>query len=202
MAIVEVHGKRGRGLDLMLVEPEYVIGTRDMCDLVIEDDDTVSRVHARIECHRGAAWSVIDAGSRNGTLVNGKPVVGEQGLRHGDEIILGRYTKLVFRDAKSADDKTTNVLEPPPRLTPREHDVLVELVRPLSEGGLFQQPSSVKDIAAALFVGVGAVKNQLGNLYAKFDIYCDDRNDKRPELARAAWYRGAVTPDDFKKPSD
>jgi pSer/pThr/pTyr-binding forkhead associated (FHA) protein len=199
MAIVEVHGKRGRGLDLMLVEPEYVIGTRGSCDLVIDDDDTVSRLHARIERHKGPSWSVIDAGARNGTLVNGKPLVGEHGLRHGDEIILGRYTKLVFRDAKGEQDKTTTVLEPAPTLTPREHDALVELVRPLYEGGLFQQPASVKDIAAAMFVGVGAVKNHLGSLYLKFGIDCENNTDKRAELARAAWHRGAVGSDDFKK---
>jgi two-component system, cell cycle response regulator len=52
-------------------------------------DDSVSRRHARIE-GREDGWYVMDVGSSNGTLVNGREVTGHMRLVNGDRIKIGR----------------------------------------------------------------------------------------------------------------
>ena len=60
------------------------------------DDVTVSRKHATIE-RRSGAFFVRDAGSLNGTYVNGERVE-ETRLASGDEIQIGMF-KLAFFSA-------------------------------------------------------------------------------------------------------
>ncbi|MBV8602370.1 MAG: FHA domain-containing protein, partial [Candidatus Eremiobacteraeota bacterium] len=57
-------------------------------------DPTVSRLHARIE-RRGGTIYVEDLGSRNGTLLNGKPIAHEAPLSPGDAVRIGS-TEIVF----------------------------------------------------------------------------------------------------------
>jgi pSer/pThr/pTyr-binding forkhead associated (FHA) protein len=64
---------------------------------VFLDDVTVSRAHAVFERRPGPAWFVRDAGSLNGTYVNGEQVE-ETKLASGDEVQVGRF-KLVFFSA-------------------------------------------------------------------------------------------------------
>jgi adenylate cyclase len=59
-------------------------------------DKIVSKEHCTIE-QRGEAFVLRDAGSLNGTYINGDRVKGEQLLRHGDEISLGS-TRARFDD--------------------------------------------------------------------------------------------------------
>jgi GAF domain-containing protein/FHA domain-containing protein len=51
---------------------ETVVGRDESCDLVL-DDDRVSRRHA-VLTSVGPDWSITDAGSKNGTFVDGAPV--------------------------------------------------------------------------------------------------------------------------------
>jgi FHA domain-containing protein len=67
---------------------EMVIGRSGDCDLVL-DDPKVSKRHARIVLGEDGA-RILDLGSRNGTMVNGRPV-SEAPLVHGDVIVLGRF---------------------------------------------------------------------------------------------------------------
>ncbi|GLH68495.1 hypothetical protein GETHPA_00280 [Geothrix rubra] len=57
-------------------------------DIVIPDR-SLSRNHAALECHDGAAV-LLDLGSRNGSRVNGERVQGPRPVQAGDEIRLGR----------------------------------------------------------------------------------------------------------------
>lgn len=62
----------------------------ESCDIAFPEEDTVSRVHARI--HRdNKKWYLQDPGSTNGTLLNGLPLSLPSGnsLEDGDEICLG-----------------------------------------------------------------------------------------------------------------
>jgi hypothetical protein len=68
---------------------EIVIGRSVECDLVLEDTG-VSRRHARIVVGDGGT-RIVDLGSANGTLVNGRRISGEVPLSHGDVIMLGRF---------------------------------------------------------------------------------------------------------------
>ncbi len=62
-------------------------------------DKIVSKEHCTIEL-RGEAFVLRDAGSLNGTYINGERVKGEQLLRHGDEISLGS-TRARFDDGSA-----------------------------------------------------------------------------------------------------
>jgi len=59
------------------------------------DDPTVSRRHA-IVVREGDAVRVLDDRSRNGVLLNGRPVA-DAVLRHGDELLIGRQRLSVVR---------------------------------------------------------------------------------------------------------
>jgi pSer/pThr/pTyr-binding forkhead associated (FHA) protein len=193
MALLEILQPRGY-TSVTLDGDRLTIGKSDDNDLAIADDPTLSRHHALLE-RIGAAWSVSDLGAKNGTLVNGQRVVGTQVLKHGDELTLGE-TRLGFHDQKSARDDTTKAKDPPPRLTPTEREVLVELVRPWATGNAFTPPALAKEIAARRFTTEAAVKNHLGRMYDKFGID-EDGTNRRVRLANAAWESGAVGPRDL-----
>jgi pSer/pThr/pTyr-binding forkhead associated (FHA) protein len=69
------------------------IGRATTATLTIPDGQ-VSRLHARIDVTEGAL-SIRDLDSRNGTLVNARPIDGPVALRDGDEIDIGT-TRIVY----------------------------------------------------------------------------------------------------------
>jgi DNA-binding NarL/FixJ family response regulator len=138
---------------------------------------------------------VRDLGSRNGTFVNGKRIIGESALHSGDEVLLGRL-RLLFR-GPAGGTETAAIAEPPP-ITPRERDVLRALCRPLLTGDVFTEPASIRAIAAELVVSEAAVKQHLSRLYDKFDVAADSER-RRVQLANAAVARGAVRLGDLRR---
>ena len=80
-----------------LSDPGAGVG-RDAANGVQLSDPEVSKKHAAIQ-RLPAGWCVRDLGSRNGTLVNGKPAK-EAFLRDGDRIGVGPYV-LVFEIAEA-----------------------------------------------------------------------------------------------------
>lgn len=87
--------KRGpnAGSTFLLTNDVTTIG-RNTDSAVFLDDITVSRRHATIERRDGDAFFVMDAGSLNGTYVNGEQV-DETKLASGDEVQIGMF-KLIF----------------------------------------------------------------------------------------------------------
>ncbi len=74
--------------EFLLDRPVTTIGRRSDQDIVLPDP-SVSRTHARIEIAPDGAM-IVDLGSTNGTLVNGRAVRGARAaLRPGDRIQLG-----------------------------------------------------------------------------------------------------------------
>ncbi|NQW48248.1 MAG: SpoIIE family protein phosphatase [Planctomycetes bacterium] len=69
---------------LPLRQGRLVIGRHPVCDIVI-DASAVSRQHAAISMQDGEV-SIEDLRSRNGTLINGRPLVGSRRLADGDQI--------------------------------------------------------------------------------------------------------------------
>jgi len=61
---------------------------RDVNNSIVLDDDFVSASHVTLT-FRGRAWYVEDAGSTNGTFVNGHQIEGISPLAFGDELQLG-----------------------------------------------------------------------------------------------------------------
>jgi hypothetical protein len=72
--------------------PRAVLGRSRECDIRLPDANS-SRRHAEIR-HEDDAWWVVDLGSTNGTLVNGKRTSRER-LQDGDVVTLGS-TEIVF----------------------------------------------------------------------------------------------------------
>jgi hypothetical protein len=192
---LEVWKPSGRQL-IPLGSERVTVGKSSSNVVSLDHDTTVSRLHAVLE-NLGYAWSIRDVGSRNGTYLNGEKISAERVLRSGDELRVGK-SKLVFWEVRDADDATVGEATvsvaptpPPPRLTPRELEVLVVLCRPLVSGDPFPEAVSVRQMAQELFVTEAAVKQHLQNLYDKFSI--PPEGERRVRLANEALRRGAVT---------
>lgn len=81
------------GSRYLLDEDEITVGRDPRADILL-DDSTVSRSHAVFRRVNGA-YSVIDAGSLNGTYVNRQRVDQKQ-LSNGDEIMIGKFRLVYF----------------------------------------------------------------------------------------------------------
>jgi predicted component of type VI protein secretion system len=86
----------GRRVDL---ETDVMLGRVD-ADIAIEDAE-VSRRHALIRVN-GPAFVLEDLGSQNGTLLDGRPVMGPAVLHDGARIRVGQ-TELAFEVASSVN---------------------------------------------------------------------------------------------------
>ena len=191
---LEIWKPSGRELFTLDGQQRVTVGKASTNLVSLEHDATVSRLHAVLE-NLGHAWSIRDLGSRNGTYINGDKISAERVLHSGDEVRVGT-SRLVFWEVKQADetsgkDETISAGPGPPRLTPRELEVLMVLCRPLVSDDPFPEPASVRRMAGELFVTEAAVKQHLQNLYDKFAI--PSEGDRRVRLANEALRRGAVT---------
>lgn len=68
-------------------QTEVLIGRDPLCDLQISES-SVSSQHARLSYHHNQWW-VDDLRSRNGTLLNGEPVMSAVVLTNNDELHCG-----------------------------------------------------------------------------------------------------------------
>lgn len=190
---IDVLAPDGR-FEVALDAERVSVGKAPTNDVAV-DDPTASRLHAVFE-RFPAGWCIRDLGSRNGTFVNGERIFGERALRPGDEIRIGK-TRIVYRGDPGELFAPTEAPSRSPDLTPREHDVLVALCRPLLSGDAFSEPASTARIAEELVVTTAAVKQHLLRLYDKFQIHEDDA-PRRTRLANEALERGAVTLADLR----
>jgi pSer/pThr/pTyr-binding forkhead associated (FHA) protein len=92
LRILEPSARRG---ETFVLPDELTVGRGGGCGIVL-DDTFVSQVHARV-FRRGGDVYVEDLGSRNGTLLNGKPVGSAQRLRRGDRVQFGRTVAEAMR---------------------------------------------------------------------------------------------------------
>src|SRR5690349_22432655 len=87
-----LYERDGEKIAFPIEEGETFIGRKDYCDICFPDG-SVSKRHVKI-VRAGHKVELFDAGSRNGTLVNGK-VVDRVPLRDGDVIQLGKIVLTV-----------------------------------------------------------------------------------------------------------
>ncbi len=67
------------------------IGRRETCDIILNYDSQVSRLHARVTYDIAAeTFYLEDSGSRNGTFVNGERITERVQLRPGTMFRIGR----------------------------------------------------------------------------------------------------------------
>ena len=94
--------------EVLIDRKRLTIGRRPYNDLLL-DDLTVSGEHAIV--HTAAGESVIhDLKSRNGTLINGAPVMQQQ-LADGDCVDIGIY-RLVYKVERVAPSRATTGFRP------------------------------------------------------------------------------------------
>jgi len=93
--VLQRGGLAGTEYPLQSNGTDVVVGRDPASSSIVVDDSGISRRHAQIRC-QGSQYYVSDLGSANGTLVNGRRIYGEEGLRDGDEIRLGS-SSLIFR---------------------------------------------------------------------------------------------------------
>ena len=92
LRIIEPADRRG---EVFTVSDELTVGRGGGCGIVL-DDTFVSQVHARVFRRDGDVY-VEDLGSRNGTLLNGRPVGNAQRVRRGDKVQFGHTVTEVTR---------------------------------------------------------------------------------------------------------
>jgi hypothetical protein len=90
--LVAVRGPND-GARFLLDRDVVTVGRHPDSDIFL-DDITVSRRHAEFRREEGRFW-VHDAGSLNGTYVNGTRA-DEQLLAHGDEVQVGKFKLVAF----------------------------------------------------------------------------------------------------------
>ncbi|MEJ7730251.1 MAG: ATP-binding protein [Polyangiaceae bacterium] len=94
------------------VERSVVLG-RSSDATVVLDDSEVSRRHAEVRRSAGGGFVIEDFASRNGTWLNGTPVMGTAQLAFGDRIQLGSRVVMLFthRDPAEEDELQRQRLE-------------------------------------------------------------------------------------------
>jgi hypothetical protein len=84
--------------EIAFLHEEFVLGRGENCDVVIPHE-SISREHARIKKLK-PGYVIFDLKSKNGTYINGKPIV-ENLLKEGMSVRIGEVD-FVFRAAKQA----------------------------------------------------------------------------------------------------
>jgi len=79
------------------------IGRSEKCDLPV-DNPGVSRIHCQIQYKQNTKTYILhDNGSSNGTFINGLKIPGQQLLKNGDSINLGKYSVIFETEAHDED---------------------------------------------------------------------------------------------------
>lgn len=91
--VIKFQGKPVADVSLRL--GDMTIGRHSTCDIVLNNDKSVSGTHAVIKTV-GRKSTLQDQGSTNGTFIDTKRVTQHE-LRHGETIIIGSH-ELIYRD--------------------------------------------------------------------------------------------------------
>ncbi len=127
----------GGGDPIPLKKTELVIGRRPTCDIRL-DFENVSGKHAKLRFVNGV-WHVRDAGSTNGTTVNGHKIHSEHGLMPDDELGVAGHYFLIDYDpiAPTSLLDANQILDAEINEAPRQRS-LMELAGLESEESAFQ----------------------------------------------------------------
>lgn len=132
------------------------MGRDETSDVVLPGDTKVSRLHAELQI-RDDQWLLMDLGSRNGTVVNGRRIR-QHPLRDGDRLKLGDVSLLfVAADDPNATETSEAVSGALPDLSPRERQVVALVAEGLTD----------RDISQRLFISPSTVRSHLDRVAEK-----------------------------------
>ena len=123
-----------------------ILGRHQSCGYVV-DDNSVSRVHAKIEW-KNEAFSLTDQNSSNGSFVDGRKQNTIR-LRGGILVKLGEVEFAVVDESKSAEQEDIINRQESAR---QRREIIEEQTGGL--GDLSQQPFAIRALAFALGIGV------------------------------------------------
>jgi len=178
MAILIVHGPAGT-TEFPLADPVTVIGRGETADVRVLDPG-ISREHCRI-VRVGEAYRLEDAGSRNGTVVNGS-TTREHPLSPGDEISLGKF-RIVFDPPRQeeaaapepadAEARESIAMAPAEADPSRDHYVL-ELLTGRAKGTTFDLSNDVmigSDPSCGIRLDMGGVAPRQAKLIREHETW-------------------------------
>jgi pSer/pThr/pTyr-binding forkhead associated (FHA) protein len=139
-----------------LVNDVATIGRDRTNDLVVLHDAKVSRSHAEMQ-FRDERWLLVDLGSRNGTIVNGRRIR-QHPLKDGDRVQVGEVTfTFVAGDDPNVTETSDAVPADGPKLSRRERQVVALVVEGLTD----------RQIAERLFISTSTVRSHLDRISEK-----------------------------------
>jgi pSer/pThr/pTyr-binding forkhead associated (FHA) protein len=169
------------------------LGRSPECDISLEWDQEVSRLHAELQMI-GDQWVLVDDGlSSNGTFLGDERISGRRRLADGDVFRVGATT-IAFRHPLARGSGTTRAQQPATAVsvTPAQRRVLIALCRPFRDS-TYSTPATNQQIADELVVSVDAVKSNLRALFSTFGVDDLPQNQKRASLALRALRTGVVS---------
>jgi sigma-B regulation protein RsbU (phosphoserine phosphatase) len=99
----------GQSTPVKLAGQRVALGRSATNDLAFPEDNGLSRQHLVFERDE-SGWRVVDVGSKNGTVVNGRRINGPTPLKPGDQILAGHLT-VVFDAPSRKFERTVVVFE-------------------------------------------------------------------------------------------
>ena len=132
-----VHALNHPGRELSEQTPLLTIGRSSANDVVL-DDPSISRSHARLRWEKDQAF-LEDLGSRNGSMVNGRPVSAPCLAQPGDAILLGAVSLVLSGQPQLALVRVEDAAEAPGQVSMIMSVDQLRNLRSGSEQGLAQQ---------------------------------------------------------------
>lgn len=198
---------RYQGQLYQLAQRQTLIGRSRRCVIVLESR-LASREHCILE-RSGAALTLIELGSKNGTWVNGERVTRRRQLAKGDVIRIGSDHIEVLEDAKAAQPEPRRNVETQRMARQTQEDAfeddltatvdhasVLDLAEVLLEtaGGPEQRPQTTRVIVAAvdeLLDHAGLTQPYLGPAEeARLRVIADRVEAWWPDGSMRAWRQG------------
>jgi pSer/pThr/pTyr-binding forkhead associated (FHA) protein len=176
-------GEGGEPRSVALSAERTIVGRDPEADVHI-DDEAVSWNHLEI-ASRGGVLMATDLDSRNGTALNGEPLLRPRRLRDGDTLIVGGHRLEVSDPEPGRAGATVAAATPSIPLTEEERTTARALVAPYrNEGAFAGRPATRAEIAAELHVSERTAQRRLEALATKLGI-SSEAGRERPRLVAA-----------------